>query len=129
MSTRTLSLGAMTLVFSAISLHAESKVVFERNPSETARPGFNFKNVPAPARDDAATAARFIVVDGERDGNGGGVDKLNDGRLPSEEDRPAENFFFRAGSDGGRLLLDLGKTIGIKQVNTYSWHPGVRGPQ
>src|SRR5262249_13386242 len=46
-----------------------------------------------------------------------------------EADEPGENFFFAAGTDGGRLLLDLGRPLEIKQVNTYSWHPGTRGPQ
>src|SRR5208283_3970842 len=29
----------------------------------------------------------------------------------------------------GRLAIDLGKAIEVKQVNTYSWHPGTCGPQ
>ena len=36
---------------------------------------------------------------------------------------------FNAGTEGGRLALDLSSTINIKQVNTYSWHPNTRGPQ
>jgi len=54
---------------------------------------------------------------------------LNDGRLPEEGDDPGNNFFFAAGSEGGRLELDLRRVIDVRQVNTYSWHPGTRGPQ
>ncbi|MBE0536682.1 MAG: DUF1080 domain-containing protein, partial [Phycisphaerae bacterium] len=71
----------------------------------------------------------FTVVDGRRDRNGGDVDKLNDGKMPTDADQPGENFFFAAGTGGGRLLADLGAAVEIKQVNTYSWHPNTRGPQ
>lgn len=50
----------------------------------------------------------------------------HDGKLPSEEDQPAANFFFNAGTEGGRIVVDLGSVIDVKQVNTYSWHPGER---
>jgi hypothetical protein len=54
---------------------------------------------------------------------------LHDGKLPAEADSPAENFFFAAGSGGGRIRLDLDRAYQIKQVNSYSWHPSTRGPQ
>jgi hypothetical protein len=108
------------------SARAEAKVTAERRPEG---PGFTFKSVPAPAKNDAATPATFTLLDGERDGNGGTPAVLHDGQLPTEEDQPAANFFFRAGTDGGRLQLDLGRVIAVKQVNTYSWHPNTRAPQ
>ena len=64
-----------------------------------------------------------------RDHSGGDLNVLHDGKLPTEEDQPDRNFFFDQGQDGGRLAIDLGKVIEVKQVNTYSWHPGMRGPQ
>jgi hypothetical protein len=102
-------------------------VVVDHN--EDANPDFKFKHVPSPSKNDAASKAKFSVVSGEEDPAGGGLDKLNDGSLPTEEDQPSENFFFNAGTEGGRLLVDLGGAIGIRQVNTYSWHPGARAPQ
>lgn len=110
------------------SSHAEVRIASGRNDG-AATAEFAFKGVPSPSQSDAATRARFTVVDGRADGNGGSVDKLHDGKMPTEADQPAENFFFRAGTDGGRLLVDLGRVTAIKQVNTYSWHPGSRGPQ
>src|SRR5687767_6101323 len=71
---------------------AEIKVVAERNESGDA--SFKFKTVPAPSRGDAATKAKFTIVDGERDSNGGDLAQLHDGRVPSEDDQPARNFFF-----------------------------------
>jgi len=130
MKSRIRSIIAMAAVLLlAVSSQAQIKVVSERSGSESASAGFQFKNVPAPSQSDAATKAKFILVDGRRDANGGDLAKLHDGKIPTEEDQPAESFFFAAGSDGGRLLVDLGSVINIQQVNTYSWHPGTRGPQ
>ena len=91
--------------------------------------GFSFKSVPSPASNDAATDAHFSVVDGRRDANGGDLGVLHDGRVPINQDQPSGNFFFSAGTDGGRIQIDLGKVISVKQVNSYSWHGLTRGPQ
>src|SRR5215471_12921253 len=116
---------ACLLVFTAES-NAQVKVSSERL---TSIPAFQFKSVPPPANNDAAGKARFTLVEGEGDPNGGELAVLHDGRLPTEADQPSENFFFRAGSEGGRLLVDLGSAIAVKQVNTYSWHTGTRAAQ
>ncbi|MBP7052857.1 MAG: DUF1080 domain-containing protein [Phycisphaerae bacterium] len=118
----------MTLALAAAS-NAEIKVIADRQPSDAASAGFRFANIPSPSQNDAAMKAAFTLVDGRADRNGGALDVLHDGRVPTEADQPSANFFFNAGTDGGRLLVDLGSVIEIKQVNTYSWHPGSRGPQ
>jgi hypothetical protein len=120
---------ASTVLVFASALCAEVKTVAEQNRNEHATPEFKFKNVPSPSQSDAATKAKFAIIDGRRDTNGGDTDKLHDGKIPDEEDQPSENFFFNAGTNGGRLLVDLGSVVDIKQVNTYSWHPNTRGPQ
>lgn len=119
----------LSMVLALVSIcAADVRVVFERNEG-SATVEFGFKGVPGPSQSDAATKARFALIDGRRDGNGGDIEKLHDGKVPTEEDQPRENFFFRAGTDGGRVLMDLGRSMEVKQVNTYSWHPGSRGPQ
>ncbi len=105
------------------------KVLVAHNDNGHTNPEFKFDTVPPPSRTDAATQAKFTLADGEPDENGGGLDKLHDGKLPTESDQPAENFFFNAGTPGGRLVIDLGAALELKQVNTYSWHPNTRGPQ
>lgn len=102
--------------------------------SDDAGPGFTFDKIPRPSKNDAATApnataANFQVLEGELDANAGGLECLNDGRLPKEEDAPRSNLFFRAGSDGGLVLVDLGKSLPIEEVHTYSWHAAERAPQ
>jgi hypothetical protein len=110
----------------ATASFAAVQVVIERNELTT---DFHFKHVPPPSRNDAATSAEFTIVEGRRDGNGGDLGVLHDGNLPRSEDAPRENFFFASGTAGGKLRVDLGRAIEIKQVNTYSWHGGDRGPQ
>ncbi len=114
---------------SALVSFAEIKVVFDHHSSEDAAGGFAFPNVPAPSQSDVAQKAVFTLVDGRRDRNGGRLDVLGDGKVPTDEDQPGGNFFFTANTDGGRILVDLREAIAVQQVNTYSWHPGSRGPQ
>src|SRR5262249_40211864 len=72
---------------------------------------------------------KLTLVVGKQDANSAGLSALTDGALPADEDEPGANFFFSAGSDGGRFVIDLGGTFELAQVNTYSWHPNTRGPQ
>ena len=123
------TVAALTVLIFTMACQAEIKTVASHNGNESATFDFKFKNAPQPSRNDAATKATFTIVDGRPDRNGGNLDKLHDGKVPTEEDQPSENFFFNAGTEGSRLLIDLGDAIEIKQVNTYSWHPNTRGPQ
>ena len=108
---------------------AQVKVTVDHNPNVSATSAFKFKNVPSPAKDDVAAKAKLLLIEGQADGNGADLSALNDGALPTEEDQPAANFFWNAGTGGGRFQMDLGSVIDIAQVNTYSWHPNTRGPQ
>jgi len=108
---------------------AQVKVVVDRNTGTSATAEFRFDHVPSPVKGNAASKAKLSLVVGKQDPNGGSLNVLTDGVLPTEEDQPGANFFFDAGSDGGRILMDLGGTIEIAQVNTYSWHTDTRAPQ
>lgn len=114
---------------SLILICATCSVVFDHNPNSSANRNFKFKEVPSPAKDDAATTAKLTLIDGDLDAGAAELSALVDGRLPADEDDPAANVFFRAGSSGGRFRIDLGAAIDIAQVNSYSWHPHSRGPQ
>jgi len=126
---RLILLGSATLLTLATNTQAEIRVAIERNTGGESSPAFKFKQVPSPATGDAAEKATVTVLSGRGDGNGGDTSVLHDGRVPSEADEPDANFFFNAGTDGGRLLFDFGRVVEVKQINTYSWHPGTRGPQ
>lgn len=104
-------------------------VVFDHNSNSVANREFKFKNVVSPSKDDAATHAKLTLIDGDLDGGSAELAALTDGRLPSDEDEPGSNVYFRAGSSGGRFRMDFGSAIQIAHVNSYSWHPNSRGPQ
>ena len=115
------------LLSSAVAQTA--KVTVDYNTNDEASSAFAFKNVPRPSPDNAAMHARFVILDGYQDQNSGYLDVLHNGKLPGDEDAADSNFFFRPASDDGLLLVDLEKTINVRQVNTYSWHSDVRAPQ
>jgi hypothetical protein len=129
---RKMSPGALAFaLFLGLTLEAQAqlRITAEHNPVGTATKAFNFKTVPPPAKDDAAAKAKLMLVDGDLDPNGADLSALTDGVLPDDEDEPAKNLFFNAGSGGGRFSMDFGSAIEIVRVNTYSWHPNTRGPQ
>src|SRR6267142_568868 len=101
-----------------LTAQAQVKVTFDHNPNATATSAFKFKNVPSPLKDDAAARAKLLLIEGEVDGNGADLSALTDGALPTEEDQPAVNFFWNAGTGGGRFQMDLGNVIDIA---THGW--------
>ena len=90
---------------------------------------FQFDSIPLPAIDDAASDAKWQIVRGKPDNNSAALSVLNDGKIPSGDDSPSENFFFAPGTAGGCIAIDLGRSIEVAQVATYSWHPESRAPQ
>src|SRR5258706_106224 len=94
------------VVLAGLAARAGVTVTVGHNVRDEASPEFKFKNVPSPSSNDAGSLAKFVVVEGEREPNGGGVDKLHDGEAPEDEDKTAENFFFKAGTSGGRVVID-----------------------
>jgi hypothetical protein len=117
------------LVLLVASADAKMNVVVVHQGSHATELGFKLRAIAAPAPDDAAAKAKISIIEGARDQNGGELSTLQDGKVPTGADEPADNFFFAAGSPGGRLLIDLGTPIAIDQVNNYSWHRNTRGPQ
>jgi hypothetical protein len=116
------------VLYLAPSAPAEVNVTIDRNTGIQATPQFKFQHVPSPVRDDAGAHARLSVIVGDPE-SATDLAVLTDGALPTAEDQPSANFFFAAGTDGGRILMDLGGVIDVTAVNTYSWHPNTRGPQ
>ncbi len=119
-----LIMAVMTLMGS--ELHAEVRITTENSQVGT---HFGFEKIQSPAINDAATNAVIKTLDGKADANSGALAVLNDGLIPMSDDAPQSNFFFGAGTDGGFLELDLGKTVEVAEVATYSWHTGTRAAQ
>ncbi len=112
--------------FQAGALFAEVQVTLEQLDAGT---GFTFQKIESPSTNDAGTSAKWKLVDGEPDGNSAALAALHDGRVPAGDDEPRGNFFFRAGSDGGRITADLGKVTSVKRISSFSRHTGDRAPQ
>lgn len=91
--------------------------------------GFTFEKIPGPSTNDLATEVKWSLLSGRADRNGAPLDCLHDGKLPSGDDDPRANFFFTSGSEGGRILVDLGEVIELERITTYSRHFKNRGPQ
>lgn len=126
MKTRHIVFGILLLSLSGVAARAEVKITVEHIREATTE--FQFKTIAAPLKNDLGAKAKFTIVDGACDPNGS-LQALNDGLLPQEEDQPARNFFFSAGEDGGRIQLELGGVMEVKQVNSYSWHASDRAAQ
>lgn len=86
----------------AFALQAQVKVTADYNANGTG--DFKFKNVPPPAKDDAGSKAKSVLVVGALDPNGADFSALTDGLLPTREDQPDANLFFTAGVMAGACL-------------------------
>ena len=127
MSIQTTLLSIAAITFLTIPL--DPRVEFEHNSNGTATRNFTFTTIPSPSKTDAASKAALTMIDGVIDGGSGELSALTDGLLPTNDDDPGANLYFRAGSMGGRFRMDFGSPIDITRVITYFWHPNTRGPQ
>lgn len=89
---------------------------------------FKLPETPPVSAEDAGNIASAKLVAGTQDFNSGPLRVLFDGAVPQHQDEPQSNFFL-AGNDPGKLLIDIGREVELRQFNTYSWHPFLRGPQ
>ena len=117
------------LLISTGAAHAQITVKVDRNLGNEATKEFKFQTVRSPVKDDLAAKAQLLLLIGEIDPTSGDLSALTDGMLPTKEDEPKANFFFANGSSGGRFRMDLGTTVEVKQVNSYSWHSSTHAPQ
>jgi hypothetical protein len=112
-----------------VALFPNAHVDFEHISNRSATANFKFERFPSPSKDDAASTAKLTLVDGKPDDGSADLSALTDGQVPTHEDEPGANFYFDAGTMGGRIRMDFGSPIDITQIISYSWHPGSRGPQ
>ena len=110
-------------------LFLNAQVDFEHIANRAANPTFKFPSLPSPSKADAASTAKLTLVDGKPDDGSADRSALTDGQVPTHADEPGANFYFDAGTMGGRIRMDFGSPIDITQIISYSWHPGSRGPQ
>ncbi|MDP7251946.1 MAG: FecR domain-containing protein [Planctomycetota bacterium] len=105
----------------------ERKIVTRIEPGDGTA-AFRFPTIEPPSHDDyadqASGHATIRVARGElknRPGASGEAMVLLDGLGQSRQDAPRESAFFRDRTEGS-LLVDLGRTISVTRINSYSWH-------
>lgn len=113
----------------ALSVEAGRTQIMVRIESGDDTASFNFPTIEPPTSNDYADASRGFasirVVHGKLHSTAaipsGPPDILLNGRGQSAPDSPAESVFFENDAIG-MLLLDLGVSISVSKINTYSWH-------
>jgi len=117
---------AAASLLASTHLYGAAHVATGYHPTDA---GFKLGSIKPPAANDAAAGATFTLVDGRKDGASADLAVLTDGKVPGGDDEPRSNFFFAQGTNGGRIVADLGDITLVKGVASYSWHSGSRAPQ
>ena len=89
---------------------------------------FRFPTISKPSTDDLADQSKggsqITVPQGKlrtRPSFSPNPNVLIDGKGQSKQDSPQESLFFEHGSFGS-ILMDLGRAVSIRKINSYSWH-------
>src|SRR5437879_12751118 len=94
------------------------KILGDRNIGMAATPQFKFQSVPSPVRDDAAAGSTLTLIAGSLDSHSAALTALTDGAVPTAEDQPAQNVFFKSASWCGRVRMGVRPRIDIAQINS-----------
>jgi hypothetical protein len=124
-----LAIGGSLFYASALVCLGGVKAEVNFNDPATATADFKFSTVPSPSATDAASKATFYIVTGQKDEQSGDLIKLHDGKLPGAPGDAGESFAFKPGTKGGRFVIDLGRLMDVKQINSYSWDSGTHAAQ
>jgi hypothetical protein len=99
--------------------------VFAVIESGSGTPDFKFPTIEPPSNRDYAGLsqhhATIRIAEGALSIDSGRAERLLDGAGQSKADSPGESCFF-GNNQKGRIVLDLGKAVRVRKVNTYSWH-------
>ncbi|MDC1490252.1 FecR family protein [bacterium] len=112
----------------AIFVEPGSHKILTRIESGDGTEQFRFPTISPPSKEDTADqskgGARITVPQGKLRTPRSSTPNpsvLIDGRGQTKQDSPRESLFFEDGRYGS-LLMDLGRAISIRKINSYSWH-------
>jgi hypothetical protein len=103
-------------------------------------PAWDFKIIGKPSQSAASRGAAITIV-GRPEASCLAPGALANGVMPQQTRLRRDFFTFANGTDGGLIVMDLGKVIAVAEINSYSAHgpvggttwaeefDGVRGPQ
>lgn len=129
----------------AIAFTASATVLVQTEQIGTRRedwnaPAWEFTNIHRPSRSAASVQAKINII-GRAQSSCLSPRSLSNGVMPQQTRQRRDFFAFADGTEGGLIVMDLGKVIPIAEVNSYSAHgpvggttwgvefDGVRGPQ
>jgi hypothetical protein len=114
---------------------AAAEIVVTSEHLNPPRPDWRFQKIPRPAKTDLAAGANVTLVGNEFEPAAGNGAVLVNGVMPENSLELSEGALLsNSNTNGGKLLLDLGKLQAVAAITTYSWHEwdvdqGSRGPQ
>jgi len=88
----------------------------------------NWTTVPNNTTGDVALGKTVTLCDGSLQGDSQPVSALTDGLWQTSNDNPAHSVYV-AWAGNARVSIDLTQTPAITEIDTWSWHSGVRAPQ
>lgn len=119
----------------AMGSTAFAEVTVKTEQLNPADPAWNFKTIPRPSKSDIAAGAKVMAVGNQFEPAAGDGAVLVNGVLPNDSlDLSEEALLSNANTNGGSIVIDLGRAQPVAAVATYSWHEwdvddGSRGPQ
>jgi len=112
----------------AIFVEPGSHKILTRIESGDGTENFRFPTISSPSKEDIADQSkggtRISVPQGKLRTPRSSTPNpsvLIDGRGQTKQDSPRESLFFENGRYGS-LLMDLGRAVSIRKINSYSWH-------
>lgn len=113
----------------ALSVEAGQAQVMVRIEPGDGTAAFRFPTIEPPSANDYADQsnghATIRVAQGKLHKTAaipsGAAEMLLNGRGQPNQDSPADSVFFENATSGA-LLMDLGRSVFIEKINTYSWH-------
>lgn len=120
----------LAIIIAAVSLtsSAFAKATVKTEQLNPADPAWNFKTLPHPSRSDVARDSRISIVGNRAEEACLSPDGLHNGVLPWQGKQTRDFFAFsNFNTNGGRIVMDLGKVQPVAAVAAYSWQ-GRYGP-
>lgn len=109
----------------AMSVEPGAPLIIARVETGDDTPAFRFPTIEPPTdrdyADQAFGRATIQCVGGKFYKSSGPTKVLLNGKGQSIADAPGESVFFES-DEPGYLQVDLGKTVAVQKINTYSWH-------
>jgi hypothetical protein len=123
-----------SLAFQAGSADGAIDPVFERDGGTDRETDgtFVFDTVPSNSSTDLASGLGFVVLDGSANANSGPISYLTDGPAQTNWDSccgTEGETWFASDTGNTRIQVDLGASVAIGEINTFSWHRNARAPQ